>query len=59
MSPEVQCQAWGIPYGDTFFSKHGLSLQLLGLQKDINDKSVQRAIVLHGANYISENGVRR
>jgi len=39
----------------TYFGKHGLSLRLEGLEKGINDKAEQRAVVVHGANYIGEN----
>lgn len=39
----------------TYFGKHGLSLRLAGLEKGINDKAEQRAVVVHGANYIGEN----
>ena len=45
--------------GDTYIGKHGLSLRLEGLEKGINDKSMERAIVLHAASYVSERVRRR
>lgn len=44
---------------ETYMGKHGLSLRLDGMEKYINDKARQRAIVIHGANYVSEDFIRR
>jgi hypothetical protein len=44
--------------GETYIGKHGLSLALDGLETGINDKARQRAIVIHGADYVSDDFVR-
>jgi len=44
---------------ETYFGKHGLSLRLDGFDKGINDKARERAIVVHGANYVSESFIKQ
>lgn len=39
--------------------KHGLSLRLIGLEPGINNNALDRAIVVHGADYVSEQFVRQ
>jgi hypothetical protein len=45
--------------GQTYVGKHGLSLILDGLEKGINDKARDRAIVMHGADYVSSDFIRK
>ena len=40
--------------GSTYNGKHGLSLRLNGMEPSINDLAEERAIVIHGAEYVCE-----
>ncbi len=42
----------------TYQGKNGYSMQLVGLEKGINDKADKRAIVMHGAPYVSDIYIR-
>jgi hypothetical protein len=44
--------------GKPYVGKHGNSLRLNGLEKNINDKAWERAIVVHGADYVSDSFIR-
>ena len=44
--------------GDTYIGKHGLSLRLQGLEKGVNDKSMERAIVIHAAAYVNDSDAK-
>jgi len=44
--------------GETYIGKHGLSLTLDCLETGINDKARARAIVIHGADYVSADFIR-
>jgi hypothetical protein len=44
--------------GGTYRGSNGFSLILEGLEKGFNDKAKERAIVMHGADYASEQVIR-
>jgi hypothetical protein len=44
--------------GDTYVGKNGYSLRLDGLDKGVNDHARDRAIVMHGAPYVSPEFVQ-
>ncbi|MCX6178332.1 MAG: murein L,D-transpeptidase catalytic domain family protein [Chlorobiales bacterium] len=45
--------------GNTYGGKHGCSLKLLGMERGINDNAESRSIVIHGANYVSYDFIRK
>ncbi|BDQ12916.1 MAG: murein L,D-transpeptidase catalytic domain family protein [Chitinophagaceae bacterium] len=45
--------------GNVYNGKHGMSLQLEGIEAGINDKAKQRAIVIHGADYVNEQLIKK
>ena len=43
--------------GETYTGKHGLSLKINGIDHGFNDNAYHRAIVIHGADYVSQSFV--
>lgn len=43
---------------DTYVGSNGYSLRLKGLEKGFNDMALERAIVMHGASYVSQAAIR-
>lgn len=40
---------------DIYTGKHGKSLKLVGMDKDFNTNALERCVVMHGADYVSDN----
>jgi hypothetical protein len=45
--------------GDTYYGKHDLSLRLEGMDPSFNNNAFARAIVMHGAKYVSEDWIKK
>jgi hypothetical protein len=45
--------------GEVYQGKHGKSLRLDGIERGINDKARDRAVVMHGADYVSEHFIKQ
>lgn len=43
---------------EVYNGKHGISLKLDGLENGVNDHARKRAVVVHGASYVSENFIK-
>lgn len=43
---------------ETYSGEHGYSLRIQGMSKGINDKAEDRAIVIHGADYVSDDFIK-
>jgi L,D-transpeptidase-like protein len=44
--------------GDAYIGEHGYSLRLIGEEKGLNDNVYRRSIVMHPADYVSEEHIR-
>ena len=42
----------------TYYGEHGLSLKIRGLENGINDKAMERKIVIHGADYAGPSRIK-
>lgn len=45
--------------GETYQGSNGYSLRMQGLEPGFNDRAAERAIVMHGAPYVTDEHVRR
>lgn len=44
---------------ETYYGKHGYSMRLDGLEQGINNNARKRAIVIHGASYVSTTFIKQ
>ncbi len=45
--------------GETYYGKHGFSLRLEGMETGFNKNAFARAIVVHGADYVSQEFIKK
>ncbi len=45
--------------GSSYYGRHGVSLQLDGLEQGFNDNAVPRAVVMHGGWYVEEDFIKK
>lgn len=58
-TPQSYQSSLGFYLTDQIYTgKHGQSLRLRGLEKNINNNAWERAIVIHGADYVSDSFIR-
>jgi len=58
-SPNSHATSLGVYLtGQTYYGKDGYSMRLHGLDRGFNDNVYKRAVVMHGAWYVSENYAR-
>lgn len=58
-TPETHASSIGLFRTDnTYVGRNGYSLRMHGLDAGFNDKAYERAIVMHGAPYVSEEAIK-
>ncbi|MCC6818158.1 MAG: murein L,D-transpeptidase catalytic domain family protein [Bacteroidia bacterium] len=45
--------------GEIYSGKHDLSVKMIGLERKFNSKAMDRGIVIHGADYVSEDYIKK
>lgn len=59
-SPESHKSSLGFYVTENAYNgEHGLALRIKGVEKGINDRAFERAIVIHGANYVNDQFIRK
>lgn len=54
--PESKASVGGfLITGDTYQGKNGESLRIAGMEEGLNDKTCDRAVVIHSADYVTQN----
>ncbi|MDP2227657.1 MAG: murein L,D-transpeptidase catalytic domain family protein [Moraxellaceae bacterium] len=59
-TPDSRATSFGLFRTEgTYKGSNGYSLRLAGLESGVNDKAMERAIVMHGAPYVNEEVVQK